>query len=102
MFSPVVGQCLWCDSIACGAETPHPPAFSKPWMFMTRVPRHGPYREALAFTFSTEKSIPWKAVVRVVISLLLLICVSVECRGDYTSVYKETEVRMKLVILEEI
>ena len=69
---------------------------------MTRVPRHGPYREALAFTFSTEKSIPWKAVVRVVISFLLLIGVAVESRGDSTQENQETAGRLKQVTLEEL
>jgi iron complex outermembrane recepter protein len=55
-----------------------------------------------AFTFSTEKSIHWKTVVRVVISLLLLIGVAVESRGDSTQEDQETAGRLKQVTLEEL
>jgi iron complex outermembrane recepter protein len=55
-----------------------------------------------AFTFSADKSIHWKAVVRVVISLLLLIGVAVESRGDSTQEDQETAGRLKQVTLEEL
>ncbi len=55
-----------------------------------------------AFAFSIEKSIHWKAVVRVLISLLLLIGVAVESRGDTPQEDQETAGRLKQVTLEEL
>jgi len=54
------------------------------------------------FTFSTEKSIRWKAFWGGVISLLLLTSATVEGRGDSTQEDQETAGRLKQVTLEEL
>lgn len=55
-----------------------------------------------AFTFAAEKSIHWNAVVRVAISLLLLMSVAVESRGDSTQQDQKPTGRLTQVTLEEL